>query len=95
MDADSDNKDCLGEDEDAYGCFVLGLSCPILAMFLMSRVDRAAPQSMKAKVAPFHNFILECGGALKLCGERRDGKGILSESHHGHIGAERAMQIRI
>lgn len=37
-------------------CLVLGLVCP---MFLTRRMDRAAPQSMKAKVALFHNFILE------------------------------------
>lgn len=81
MDADSDDEDRLDEDEDVCGCFVLALSCPILAMFLMRRMDRAAPQSMKAKVALFHNFILERGGALKLCRERRDGIGKLSESH--------------
>lgn len=49
------------------GYFVLCLNCPIVAVFLMRRMDRAAPQSTKAKVAPFHNFILERGGALKLC----------------------------
>lgn len=69
---DSDNDDGLDEDEDVCGYFVLGLSCPIVAMFLTRRMDRAAPQSMKAKVAPFHNFILERGGALKLCWERQN-----------------------
>ncbi len=67
MNVDSDDEDVLDEDEDVYGYFVLDLSCPTVAMFLMRRMDRAAPQSMKAKVAPFHNFILERGGALKLC----------------------------
>lgn len=66
-DADPDDEDRLVEDEDAYKCFVLGFNRPRVAMFLMRRTDRAAPQSMKAKVAPFHNFILECGGALKIC----------------------------
>lgn len=70
LDTDSADEDRLDEDEDVYGCLVLGLSCPIVAMFLTRRMDRAAPQSMKAKVAPFHNFILECGGALKLCWKR-------------------------
>lgn len=68
---DSEDEDCLDEYEDVYGYFGLGLNCPIEAMFLTRRMDRAAPQSMKAKVAPFHNFILERGGALKLCRERR------------------------
>ena len=70
LEADSDDEDRLDEAEDAYGYFVLFLSCPTVAMFLTRRMDRAAPQSMKAKVAPFHNFILERGGALKLCQER-------------------------
>lgn len=64
-----DPSDEDGRDEDEY--FVFGLNCPRVAMFLTRRTDRAAPQSMKAKVAPFHNFILERGGALKLCGERK------------------------
>lgn len=72
LDVDSDDGDRLDEDEDMYGCLVLCLNCPIVAVFLIRRMNRAAPQSMKAKVAPFHNFILECGGALKLCWERRD-----------------------
>lgn len=67
LDADSNNADGLDEGEDGY--FVLSLNCLMVAMFLMRMVDRAAAQSMKAKVAPFHNFILERGGALKLCGE--------------------------
>lgn len=71
-DVDSDDGDRLDEDEDAYGCLVLCLSCPIVAMFLTRMMNRAAPQSMKAKVAPFHNFILERGGALKLCWGRRE-----------------------
>lgn len=58
------------EAVDVSEYFVLGLICPRAAMFLRSRMDRAAPQSMKAKVAPFHNFILERGVALKLCGRR-------------------------
>lgn len=66
MDVDAEDDDCLDEDEYVYGYFGLGLNCPIEAMFLTRRMDRAAPQSMKAKVAPFHNFILERGGALKL-----------------------------
>lgn len=64
LDADSNNADGLDEGEDGY--FVLSLNCLMVAMFLMRMVDRAAAQSMKAKVAPFHNFILERGGALKL-----------------------------
>lgn len=68
LDADSNDEDALDEGDDR--CFALSLSCLIMAMFLMRMVDRAAAQSMKAKVAPFHNFILERGGALKLCGER-------------------------
>lgn len=39
------------------------------AMFLMRKMERAAAQTRKAKVAPFHNFILKRGGALKLCRE--------------------------
>lgn len=70
LEADSDDEDRFDESEDAYGYFILLLSCPTVAMFLTRRMDRAAPQSMKAKVAPFHNFILERGGALKLCRER-------------------------
>lgn len=64
LDVNSNDED--GLDEDAYGYFVLRLNCPIVAMFLTRMVDRATPQSMKAKVALFHNFILERGGALKL-----------------------------
>lgn len=71
LDVDSDDENWLDEDEGVCGYFVFGLSCPTAAMFLMRTMDRAAPQSMKAKVAPFHNFILERGGALKLCGERQ------------------------
>lgn len=70
LESDFDDEDCLDADEDEY--FVFRLNCPIVAMFLMRRMDRAAPQSMKAKVAPFHNFILERGGALKLCRERQN-----------------------
>lgn len=61
---DPGDDERLDDDEDV--CLVLCLSCPTVAMFLTRRTDRAAPQSMKAKVAPFHNFILERGGALKL-----------------------------
>ena len=61
------DADSLDEGDDGCGCFVLSLNCPIVAMFLTRMMDRAAPQSTKAKVAPFHNFILERGGALKLC----------------------------
>lgn len=71
-DADSDAEDCLDEDEDVCECLVLGLRCPTAVMFLMRTMVRAAPQSTKAKVAPFHNFILEHGGALKFCGEKGD-----------------------
>lgn len=67
---DADAVDCL--DVDACGCLVLGLRCPTAVMFLMRTMVRAAPQSTKAKVAPFHNFILEHGGALKFCGEKTD-----------------------
>ena len=82
-DADSDDEDRLLEDEDACKCLVLGFNRPRVAMFLTRRMDRAAPQSMKAKVALFHNFILERGGALKICQERRDGQasGIFKQSH--------------
>lgn len=79
LDIDSDDEDRL--DEDAYGYFILGLNCPIEAMFLTRRMDRAAPQSMKAKVAPFHNFILERGGALKLCRRETDKRQTCSNSH--------------
>ena len=72
LDVDPDDEDGLDEDVDVHGDFVLGLNCPTVAMFLTRRMDRAAAQSMKAKVAPFHNFILEHGGALKLCGERQN-----------------------
>lgn len=65
---DDDGGDGLNETDDACGYFTLvGPNCPIVAMFLVRRRESAAPQSMKAKVAPFHNFILERGGALKLC----------------------------
>jgi len=64
---DCENEDSLDEDGDVYGYFDLGLNCPIVAMFLTKTMDRAAPQSTKAKVTPFHNFILERQGALKLC----------------------------
>lgn len=40
------------------------------AVFLTRTMVRAAPQSTKAKVAPFHNFILERGGALKPCRDK-------------------------
>lgn len=70
LDVDSDDDDILDEDEVVYEYFVLGLNCPIVPMFLTRSMDRAAPQSTKAKVVLFHNFILECGGALKLCRER-------------------------
>ena len=67
-DGGGDDDDGLDEIDDACGYFTLvGLNCPIVAMFLVRRRESAAPQSMKAKVAPFHNFILERGGALKLC----------------------------
>lgn len=66
VDVDSDDEDVLDE-----GCLVFSLICRMVAMFLMRTMDRAAAQSMKAKVAPFHNFILERGGALKLCEEER------------------------
>lgn len=72
LDADSDAEDRLDEDEDACECLVLGLRCSTVVMFLMRTMVRAAPQSTKAKVAPFHNFILEHGGALKFCGEKGD-----------------------
>lgn len=67
---DADAVDCL--DVDVCDCLVLGLRCPTAVMFLMRTTVRAAPQSTKAKVAPFHNFILEHGGALKFCGEKAD-----------------------
>lgn len=77
LDVDSSDEDSLDEDEDVREFFVLS---PTVAMFLMRMVDRAAPQSMKAKVAPFHNFILECRGALKLCEEsKREAKGTTSD----------------
>ena len=60
------------EEDDMLGYLVLSLDCLTGAMFLVRRTDSAAPQSMKAKVAPFHNFILERGGALKLCGGERE-----------------------
>lgn len=66
MDVNADDGDGLDE-----GCFVFSLICRMVAMFLMRTVDRAAAQSTKAKVAPFHNFILERGGALKLCEDKR------------------------
>lgn len=47
----------------------LSLNCLTVAIFLTRTADRAAAQSTKAKVAPFHTFILERGGALKLCGD--------------------------
>lgn len=68
MDSEDEEEEC--RDEDVCWYLALILSCPREAMFLSRRMDRAAPQSMKAKVAPFHNFILERGGALKLCRER-------------------------
>lgn len=70
LDADSGAGDC--PDEDVCECLVLGLRCPTAVMFLMRTMVRAAPQSTKAKVAPFHNFILEHGGALKFCGEKEN-----------------------
>lgn len=93
LDADSDEEDSLGEGDDGCGCFVLSLNCPIVAMFLTRMMDRAAPQSTKAKVAPFHNFILERGGALKLCRERGGGQSaqtsdtfnILTFKHGSHL----------
>lgn len=73
---DPGDEDGLEEDEELRGYLVLGLSCPTVAMFLTRRMDRAAPQSMKARVAPFHNFILEHGGALKLCGEEQNAQAV-------------------
>lgn len=67
LDVDPDDGVVLDEDEVAYEYLVLGLNCPIVPMFLTRRTDRAAPQSTKAKVVLFHNFILERGGALKFC----------------------------
>ncbi len=101
---DSDDDDCLNEDEDVYGYFVLCLNCPTEVMFLMRRMDRAAPQSMKAKVAPFHNFILERGGALKLCWRGEIDKhqtcsntpeplNMLNTFPSCHIKARRTMQM--
>lgn len=66
-DEDEEDDKGLSEDRDTWWYLVRGLNCPTVAMFLTRTMDRAAPQSMKAKVAPFHNFILERGGALKLC----------------------------
>lgn len=66
-DPESDDEGCLDDDDDVC-CLVLGL---VRATFLTRRMDSAAEQSMKAKVALFHNFILERGGALKLCWEKK------------------------
>lgn len=54
------------------------------AVFLMRTTVRAAPQSTKAKVAPFHNFILERGGALKPCRDKHS-----TPSVSGSVGAEK------
>lgn len=43
-----------------------GITAGIMAG-LVRRTHRDAQQSRMAKVAPFHNFILEWIGALKLC----------------------------
>lgn len=78
-----DIEEDLGEgsdEEDARGCFAWTLNSLMEAMFLMRKVDRAAAQSTKAKVAPFHNFILKRGGALKLCREMETKKGQSSDS---------------
>lgn len=86
MDVDSDEEeDLLDEDEDMCGYFVLCLNCPIVAVFLMRRMDRAAPQSTKAKVAPFHNFILERGGALKLCLGEAKRTDMFKQSHFSNM----------
>lgn len=44
----------------------LGLVAPAGSMVLVSRSERAVLMRIKARMAPFHNFILERCGALKL-----------------------------
>lgn len=64
------------EEEDEACCllFAFGRLLAVVAMFLTRMSDRAAPQSTKAKVALFHNFILERGGALRRWQEKEEEK---------------------
>ena len=99
-DEDDDDDDDRGDDngivivgsgdfdndnEDDWGYFILDSNGPVEGIVLVRKMDRAAPQSMKAKAAPFHNFILERGGALKLC-QREKQKELVR-----HVSAEQHL----
>lgn len=81
-DFDNDIED---DDEGDWGYSILGSNCPVEGIVLVRKMDRAAPQSMKTKAAPFHNFILERGGALKLCQREKQNELVRHVSTEQHL----------
>lgn len=70
VDGDDDVESRGGDIGDAtQECRLAGMGgiAAGITAGLVRRTHRDAQQSRMAKVAPFHNFILEWIGALKLC----------------------------
>lgn len=83
VDGDDDVESRGGDIGDSAKEFCLagvgGIAAGITAG-LVTKMHKDAQQSRMAKVAPFHNFILERIGALKLCKASKE-----DNEEHGYM----------